>query len=120
MGKVALEGLEFFAYHGFYKSERQSGNKFGVDVEVETGFEGAALEDNLKKTVNYEELYRLVKQEMEQPAQLLEHLAWRICQQVLQGFPEVHAATVTVRKFNPPIGGICHSARVTFTQKRSQ
>ncbi len=37
-GKVALEGLEFHAYHGVYPHERSSGNKFEVDVIVDTEF----------------------------------------------------------------------------------
>jgi len=42
-GKVALEGLEFHAYHGVYPHERSSGNKFEVDIMVETEFLEAAL-----------------------------------------------------------------------------
>ena len=119
MGKIALEGLEFFAYHGFYKSEREVGNKFGVDVEVSVDFEEAALKDSLQQTVNYEDLYKIVKNEMEVPSKLLEHVADKICTQVLAAFPSVAEVKVTVKKFNPPIKGICCSAKVTLNKLRN-
>jgi len=49
-GKVALEGLEFHAYHGVYPHERSSGNKFEVDIMVETEFLEAAFQDDLSGT----------------------------------------------------------------------
>ncbi|RZK29989.1 MAG: dihydroneopterin aldolase, partial [Hymenobacter sp.] len=32
MGQIALEGLEFFAFHGYYDEEQKIGNKYGVDI----------------------------------------------------------------------------------------
>ena len=31
MGKVALEGIEFFSYHGYYEEEQKLGNKYEVN-----------------------------------------------------------------------------------------
>jgi len=118
MGKIALEGLEFFAYHGFYPSEREVGNKFGVDVEVTVDFTSAAQQDSLQQTINYEDLYNIVRQEMEIPSKLLEHVADKICDQVLGLFKEVSEVAVTVRKFNPPIKGICKAAKVSLNKTR--
>ncbi|MFM7855953.1 MAG: dihydroneopterin aldolase, partial [Flammeovirgaceae bacterium] len=64
-GKVVLEGLEFHAYHGVYPHERSSGNKFQVDISVETEFLESAFRDELEGTINYENLYSIVKAEME-------------------------------------------------------
>jgi dihydroneopterin aldolase len=36
MGKITLEGLEFFAFHGYYDEEQKIGNKYGVDITIET------------------------------------------------------------------------------------
>ena len=60
-GKVSLEGLEFHAYHGVYAHERSSGNKFEVDIFVETDFDESAFRDELAGTLNYEDLYVVVK-----------------------------------------------------------
>ena len=42
IGKVALEGLEFHAFHGVYPHERESGNWFEVDIVVESDFSMAS------------------------------------------------------------------------------
>jgi 7,8-dihydroneopterin aldolase/epimerase/oxygenase len=117
---IALEGLEFFAYHGFYPEERKIGNRFGVDITVSANLVGAAVEDKLKQTVNYEELYHLVKEEMHSPAKLLEHLAYNIMHQVFAHFPSVEAVRVSVSKFNPPIGGVGRAATVTMQRQRHE
>jgi dihydroneopterin aldolase len=35
MGKILLEGMEFFAYHGHYEEEQIIGTKFIVDIEID-------------------------------------------------------------------------------------
>ncbi len=47
IGRVALEGLEFHAFHGVYPHERESGNFFEVDIAVETDFSAAAQHDDI-------------------------------------------------------------------------
>jgi dihydroneopterin aldolase len=41
---------------------------------------------------------------MEQPSQLLEHVAWRIAQALLERFPSVERVEIRVSKENPPMG----------------
>ncbi|MEM8966056.1 MAG: dihydroneopterin aldolase [Bacteroidota bacterium] len=118
MAKILLEGLEFFAYHGYHKEERKTGNRYNVDVIVEADVMSAAIHDKLRETIDYAKLYQTVKEEMEQPAKLLEHIAHRINQRVLQQFPQVKAVEVQVSKFNPPLGGVCRRACVTLREER--
>ena len=119
MGKITLEGLEFFAYHGFYQEERKTGNRYSVDISVEANLSQAAEEDNLKETVNYEKLYRMVSDEMQQPSKLLEHIGHRLIEQAFRDFPEISSAEVSVSKFNPPVGGVCRRAVVTLKRERT-
>ena len=118
MGRITLEGLEFFAYHGYHQEERTTGNRFSVDLTVEADVMQAAEEDKLQETVNYGELYRTISDEMQQPSKLLEHIAYRIIEQTLRHFPQVKAVEVSVSKFNPPIGGVCRRAVVTLKKER--
>lgn len=115
---VALEGMEFFAYHGFYKEEQRIGNKYSVDLKIETDFSKAANEDDLTGTIDYEAVYNLVKHEMLHPNKLLESIGQKIIKAVLNEFPKVKAVEVSVSKFNPPIGGVCAKARVTLKSYR--
>jgi len=116
MGTISLEGLEFFAYHGFYDEEQKIGNKYSVDITVTTDFTEAARRDKLSATVNYEELYRITHAAMQRPARLLEHIAHTIIGEIRKKYPDVVSVEVSVSKFNPPVGGVCHRARITLRE----
>jgi dihydroneopterin aldolase len=120
MGQIALEGLEFFAFHGYYDEEQKIGNKYGVDLYIKTDLLAAGESDKLQQTVNYEILYRLVAEEMRAPARLLEHVAHRVLDRITAELPGVRKVKINVSKFNPPLGGICHRARVTLTKRRER
>jgi 7,8-dihydroneopterin aldolase/epimerase/oxygenase len=118
-GKVALEGLEFHAFHGVYPHERNSGNWFEVDISVETDFTEGATKDELAGTVNYETLFQIVKNEMEVPSRLLETVVEKIVITVMKELPAVAEVQVKLSKINPPIGGKCRKASVSITKKRN-
>ncbi|GAB3952162.1 dihydroneopterin aldolase [Spirosoma harenae] len=114
MGTIALEGLEFFSYHGFYDEEQKIGNKYSVDIIVTTDFLEAARRDRLSDTVSYEDLYHITAAVMKQPARLLEHIAHQIIQEIRSKYAGLQGVEVSVSKFNPPIGGVCHRAKITM------
>jgi len=116
-GKISLEGLEFHAFHGVYPHERESGNWFEVDISVEA-YIAEGIGDDLSKTVNYETLYRLVKEEMEKPSKLLETVAERIVEKILQDLAAVLLVELKIAKLNPPIGGKCKKASLSVSKKR--
>ena len=117
-GKIALEGLEFHAFHGVYPHERESGNYFTVDIAVEADFSRGASLDDLEGTVNYETLFQVVKAEMEKPSKLLEYVADKIMQEVFNQLPSVESIEIKIAKQNPPIGGKCKRAVVCVSRKR--
>ena len=105
MGKIILEGMEFFAYHGCFHEEQIIGTQFKVDLELEVDTSKAETSDHLKDTINYMEVYGLVQHEMEQKSQLIEHVARRILDAVKTAFPEVSSLEVKISKTNPSLGG---------------
>lgn len=76
--KIYLKNVRFHAYHGVLPQETQVGNDYVVNLDVSYDFSRAMETDELAGTLNYAELYELVKQEMEIPSKLLEHVAGRI------------------------------------------
>jgi len=112
MGKVSLEGMEFYARHGYYEEERVIGNKYSVDVTLDVDFSEAASEDKLEGTVNYEKVYEIVQNVMSIDANLLEHLAGKMIKALKANFSKVNQVQVRISKYNPPIKGLCHKATV--------
>lgn len=117
MGLIYLEGLEFFAYHGFYDEEQKVGNKYSVDIKITSDLTEARNSDKLNDTINYEELYRLTKEEMKVSSRLLEHIAERIIKRISVRYPQINACEISISKFNPPLGGVCQRARVTINEE---
>ena len=114
MGIIALEGLEFFAYHGVHDEEQRIGNRYQVDIQVVVDFSEAAENDKLKYTVNYGDLYEIIAGVMKIKARLLEHIAQLIISNVRERYPNTEKIEVSISKFNPPIGGVCTRAKVTL------
>ncbi|MDR0582167.1 MAG: dihydroneopterin aldolase [Prevotellaceae bacterium] len=116
MGLISLHNMEFFASHGCFEEEQMTGGYFSVDATIETDLLPAARSDSLDDTINYQQLYELVKREMQCPSNLLEHVAGRILQALYAEFNHIGHATVTVRKHNPPLGGKVSAASVTLSK----
>lgn len=105
MSVISIEGMEFFAYHGCFKEEAIIGTKFRIDLFLRTDTRKAEVSDVLDDTVNYQKVYAFVKEEMQTPSKLLEHVGRRILHRIQREFPDVNKATIKIRKLNPPLGG---------------
>jgi 7,8-dihydroneopterin aldolase/epimerase/oxygenase len=116
MGLIQIEGMEFYSFHGHYKEEQIVGNKFLVDLTIETDMSKPIESDNLKDAVNYQRAYELVKMQMEQKSHLLEHIAGRILDAVFSEMEGIARATVKVSKMNPPMGGKITSVSVVISR----
>ncbi|MCB0505533.1 MAG: dihydroneopterin aldolase [Cyclobacteriaceae bacterium] len=118
MAIISLKGLEFFAYHGVHNFEKEQGNSFVVDVDVEVDVHEAEESDELEGTVDYEELFDLVAKEMAIRSKLLEHVSSRICNAILKRWVNVDRVRVELGKLNPPIGAVCKMSGVTLERTR--
>jgi dihydroneopterin aldolase len=105
MGLIAVEGLQFYAHHGYHKEEQILGGKYTVDIYMTTNIDEAAKTDELKKTINYEQIYLLTKAEMEVHAKLIEHVCKRIIDRINARYPTVTHLKVRVSKHSPPLKG---------------
>ena len=106
--------MEFYAYHGCFKEEQIIGTRFLVDLYLETDTAEAEKSDELADTVNYQEVYLLVKKEMEIKSSLLEHVGRRILNAVKESFPQVKSAELKISKMNPPLGGKINNVSLTL------
>ena len=104
MAKIALLGMRFYAYHGFYEEERKVGQYYVVDVEMETNFQAAAVSDNLENTINYETVYLICQREMRRKSKLLENVVERIGLSLRYNFSTIKELKIRLHKLNPPLG----------------
>ena len=112
MAKIALEGMEFYAYHGYYEEEQVIGGNYIVDVYLEAQVQRAAVKDDLAQTINYESIYHICQREMRQKSKLIENVAERISMGIKHQFGSIKDIKVRVRKMNPPLPGKVHSSFV--------
>ena len=118
MGRIAINDMRFYAHHGCFEQERAIGTHFRVDLVFDTDTSRAEVSDNISDTVSYLDVYQIVKEQMLQPSNLLEHVARRIGEAVLRQYAAVQRLTVTVYKLNPPLGCQMESVSVALDMQR--
>ena len=117
--QIRLKGLSFFGYTGALDTEKRHGQFFLADVTL--GFMNLpGIEtDRLEDTVNYAEVFSIVKGVVEKERfDLIERLAGEVASGVLSGFPTIDAIEVTISKPQAPIAGTFESMGIRIFRKR--
>ncbi|MFC0603444.1 dihydroneopterin aldolase [Winogradskyella pulchriflava] len=120
MGLIKVENIRVFAHHGCLKEETAIGSDYRVDIEVKADLSTSAVTDELKDTVDYVFLNRVIREEMAKPSKLLETVAKRILDRVFKEDDLINKATVAVSKINPPIGGDVEMVTIKMTKRRKK
>lgn len=108
--------MNFYAYHGVMPQEAKVGNRFVVTLALTAPLEKAVASDELEDTINYAEVYAVVKEQMEIPSRLIEHAAGRILYALKERFPQLAAVELKLSKLNPPFGGDIYSASILLSE----
>ncbi|MFQ5797667.1 MAG: dihydroneopterin aldolase [Bacteroidota bacterium] len=117
---IRIKNAVFYAYHGAEGDEQNLGGKFEVDVDLYCDLAEPKKSDHLRETVNYQRVYKYVKNlVLEKKFYLLEALAHCIGQGVLKEFPKVQKTVVKVRKPQAPVKGVIDYVEVEITTERS-
>ncbi len=111
---IQLNKMRFYAFHGVMEQEQIVGNTFIVDLRLDIDLSKASETDDLSDTINYAEIYNIVKTEMEIPSKLLEHVAGRILRRIRKIFPTIERVEICLAKERPPVGGEIESTAVVF------
>lgn len=102
---VEVNGIKLYAFHGCLIEESKIGGNYIVDVSVTTNFSKAAINDDLKETIDYVFVNAIVKEEMAIRSKLIEHVGQRIIQRIKNEIKRIESVTVKVIKVCPPING---------------
>ena len=97
--KIELAGLELFGYHGVLEEEKENGQAFWYDLELEVGEWGTS--DRIEDAVDYRLVVDAVREVNEQRFELLEALASTVAETLIDRFA---LARVKVRVRKRPAG----------------
>lgn len=111
-GTVEINGLRIFARHGVMLQERQVGNMFEVTAHLVYPMERAMEHDELDGTLNYAEAVGVIREVMDTPSALLEHVGMRICKALTERFPLIEGGSIRVAKITPPIAAELESVAI--------
>ena len=103
--KINIEGIKLYAYHGCLEEEAKIGGNYVVDVYITTNFSEAAKTDDLTKTIDYCNVYEIVKAEMKIRSKLIEQVCERMYSKIKNNFPSIISLRVKVTKLVPPMNG---------------
>lgn len=104
MDRICIKGLEVFGKHGVLPEENTLGQKFVISATLFCDTRQAGRTDDLKDSVNYAQVSKLLKEETEGNVfQLVEALAWHLAKQVLLRFKQVQQVVVEVEKPWAPV-----------------
>ena len=110
--KIRLNNIQLYGWHGVSDDEKRIGQEFEVDVEILLNLTSSIASDDIKKTVDYSELYRfIVSKFSEKKYNLIETLAHNITMSILKEFL-VKSCKVSIRKPSAPIDGILDTVEV--------
>lgn len=113
MEKIRLKNMVFYGYHGVEEHEKAWGARFELDLELHCDLKAALVSDNLKDTVNYEQIYILVHNAVtSKKYYLIEALGAEICRRIKMDFNNVEKVVCTVRKPHAPIRGVLDTIEV--------
>ena len=109
MGKIIIDEIVIYAYHGCYDEEQVIGSEYKLNVWVEGDFSNAEKSDNLSDTIDYVRISDIVLEEMATSSKLIEHVADRILNHILLEWTSINKAGVLIKKINPPMN-VCASS----------
>jgi 7,8-dihydroneopterin aldolase/epimerase/oxygenase len=113
--KIYINQIQLYAYHGCLEEEGKIGSPYTVDIEIDTNFTEAAIQDELSKTVDYVVVYNIVKQEMAIRSKLIESVAKRIGDRLKSECGKGNHYHIKVTKINPPMNGNVASVSVLLS-----
>lgn len=120
--RLSLLGMRFQGRHGVHPEEKVTAQPFEVDLVLHADLGPAAERDDLAATVDYGELFEVVRAIVEGTSRdLIEALAGTIASAALDATPPeiVRAVEVRVRKPEAPIAGAFDTVEVSLRRERA-
>jgi len=117
---IFIKGVSVHAHHGVLDYEGVVGQRFVIDLELDTDIDLAARSDRLADTVSYANVVATaVAAFKDTNYKLLERAAGAVADAILHDFPKISAVKITVHKPHAPIAAIFEDVGVVLRRSRS-
>ena len=118
MGIIRILNLRIPARHGVYEFEKNKEGIFEIDIHMHLDLKNAMLSDNLKDSIDYSKVVELVKKIFfENDYNLIEYVAGRICEGILEKSP-IQKVVIKIRKPHAPIDADLDTVEVEIERIR--
>ena len=98
--QIILKDILLFGYHGVHPMEQKTGTHFKINLIIEMDDKKVV---DLNDTIDYTEVYNLLKHSFHQTEQLLEVLADKIIDAISSKFKHILHIEIEILKIDPPI-----------------
>ena len=116
MVTIHLHNVILFAHHGVYEEEGRVGSSYELNLDVK--FEERKEEfERLDDTINYEDLFIIVKKKMMAPTPLLEKVCEGIIRKIKHEYASVREITISIFKLDAPMENFQGRVGVTMRKK---
>ncbi|MAJ98218.1 MAG: dihydroneopterin aldolase [Flavobacteriales bacterium TMED288] len=105
IGKIKLEEIKCYGYHGCMEEEGILGTEYIVNIELELNLVNSILSDKLEDTVDYVKVNSIVKKEIDKRSKLIETVCGKIIKKINTEFENLISVLVEIKKTSPPING---------------
>jgi len=109
---IHLHNLKFHSFHGLYEEEKIAGNDFELNVNIALNSNGKIKK--LGDTVDYVDVYEIIKNRMAIPTALLETVAQDLAQLIYEYDTRIRTIDISIKKLHPPIANFTGNVGVSY------
>ncbi|HTQ30762.1 MAG TPA: dihydroneopterin aldolase [Opitutaceae bacterium] len=118
-GRIHLQNMVFYGYHGNLAEENALGQRFLIDLVMTLDIAEAARTDDLHATVDYKKVYNICRQIVEHDrVKLLETLADHLIDRIMEACPRVTRIEIVIKKPSAPVGGVLDYVALETSKER--
>ena len=118
---ISIKGLEVFAYHGVFESEKELGQRYKIDLKIGSRTQRAGLDDDLDKTIDYGALAKEVSENFSRKSfDLIEAAAEDTGIFILDNYKSIEEVYVRVIKPYTPVRESIDEVAVEIFRKKSK
>ncbi len=104
---IQLNDVQFYGYHGLYAEEKKLGNTFIVNLAIDF-IPHVSKINAISDTIDYVQVYALLKERMQTPTPLLETIVEDIANIIFERFTIAQKVSIQITKakvFIPTLNG---------------